>query len=208
MTASSQLKTPSGISINWRSDVAVVVCLAVALVAGWFFKSNVQSQTQTIEDPLTGLRLSVPITWQADQEVPNVILAASNGQSASTFKAKLTIVSRQVDASGGLDADQIVERVVQQHETDLLGYHLLAIEPVSAGNLAANKTQMISYAYVVQPESVDRPFQASLPVVVQAADYLIFAADRYYILTLAADSQDYDSQAPDFELILKSISLP
>jgi hypothetical protein len=208
MTASSQSKSSSGVSINWRSDVAVVVCLAVALVAGWFFKGAVQSQAQTIEDPLTGLRLNVPATWQADQDVPNVILAASNGQSASTFKTKLTIVSRQVDASATLDADQIVERVVQQHESDLLGYHLLAIEPVAAGDLAGNKARMISYAYVVQPESVDRPFQASLPVVVQATDYLIFAADRYYVLTLAADSQDYDDQAQDFELILKSLSLP
>ena len=54
MTASSQPTSPAGISINWRSDVAVVVCLAVALVAGWFFKGAVQGQRQTIEDPLTG----------------------------------------------------------------------------------------------------------------------------------------------------------
>ncbi len=206
MTASSQRTSPAGISINWRSDVAVVVCLAVALVAGWFFRGMVQGQRQIVEDPLTGLRLSVPATWQADQDVPNVILAASDGYSASTFKTKLTVVSRQIDAGAGLDADQIVERVVQQHEAELLGYHLLAIEPVS--DLAASKTQMISYAYVVQPDSVDRPFQASLPVVVQAADYLIFTADRYYILTLAADSQGYERQAQNFELILKSVSMP
>ncbi len=206
MTASSQPALPAGVSINWRSDVAVVVCLAAALVAGWFFKGAVQGQRQTIEDPLTGLRLSVPATWQADQDVPNVILAASDGHSASTFKTKLTVVSRQIDASAGLNADQIVERVVQQHEGELLGYHLLAIEPVS--EVAANPAQMISYAYVVQPESVDRPFQASLPVVVQAADYLVFTADRYYILTFAGDSQDFDGQTQVFEQILKSVSLP
>lgn len=206
MTASSEPKLPGDISIDWRSDVAVVLCLAVALVAGWFFKGAVQGQTQPIEDPLTGLRLNVPVTWQADQEVPNVILAASNGQSASTFKTKLTVISRQVDAGGGLDPDQIVERVVQQHEEELLAYHLLAIEPVN--DLAANQARMVSYAYVVKPESVDRPFQASLPVVVQAADYLIFTADRYYVLTVAADSGEYDSQAGDFEMILKSLSLP
>jgi len=206
MTASSQPTSPAGISINWRSDVAVVVCLAVALVAGWFFKGAVQGQRQTIEDPLTGLRLSVPATWQADQDVPNVILAASDGHSASTFKTKLTVVSRQIDASAGLDAGQIVERVVQQHESELLGYHLLAIEPAS--DVAASPAQKISYAYVVQPESVDRPFQASLPVVVEAADYLVFTADRYYILTLAGDSQDFESQAQVFEQILKSVSLP
>jgi hypothetical protein len=184
----------------------VAVCLVVALVAGWFFKGAVQSQTQVIEDPLTGLRLSVPATWQADQDVPNVILAASNGHSASTFKTKLTVISRQVDTSAGLDPEQIVERVVQQHQNELLGYHLLAIEPVD--NVAGSQARMISYAYVVQPESVDRPFQASLPVVVESADYLVFTADRYYVLTLAADSQDYEAQAQDFELILKSLSLP
>src|SRR5512147_2584622 len=136
MTASSQPTSPAGISINWRSDVAVVVCLAVALVAGWFFKGAVQGQRQTIEDPLTGLRLSVPVTWQADQDVPNVILAASDGHSASTFKTKLTVVSRQIDASATLDAGQIVERVMKQHKSKLHGYHMLAIEPAS--DVAAN----------------------------------------------------------------------
>ncbi len=208
MTAAHKSQTSPGISINWRSDVALVLCLAVALTAGWLFKSAVQGQTQTIEDPLTGLRLNVPATWQADQEVPNVILAATDGHSASTFKTRLTVISRQVEAGGGLDPDQIVERVVQQHESDLLGYHLLSIDPVSVGNLAANTARVISYAYVVQPESVDRPFQAALPVVVQAADYLIFAADRYYLLTLAADSQDYENQARNFQLILNSVDLP
>ena len=206
MTAAPNSRTPAGVSINWRSDVAVVICLAVALAAGWFFKSAVQHQTQTIEDPLTGLRLNLPASWQADQDVPNVILAASDSHSASTFKTRLTVISRQVEAGGGLDPDQIVERVVQQHENGLLGYHLLAIDPVN--NLAANQARMISYAYVMQPESVDRPFQAALPVVVQAADYLIFTADRYYVLTVAADSQDYESQAQNFELILKSVNLP
>jgi len=208
MTAAPKSQTSTGVSINWRSDVAAVLCLALALAAGWFFKSAVQGQTQTIEDPLTGLRLSVPATWQADQDVPNVILAASDSHSASTFKTRLTVISRQVEAGGGLDPDQIVERVVQQHESDLQGYHLLSIDPASAGNLAAGTARLISYAYVVQPESVDRPFQAALPVVVQAADYLIFTADRYYVLTLAADSQDYENQAQNLELILKSIDLP
>ncbi len=208
MTAARNSQTSPGVSINWRSNVAVVVCLAVALAAGWFFKSAAQGQTQTIEDPLTGLRLSVPATWQTDQDVPNVILATSDGHSASTFKTRLTVISRQVEAGGGLDPDQIVERVVQQHESDLLGYHLLSIDPASVGNLTANTARLISYAYVVQPETVDRPFQAALPVVVQAADYLIFTADRYYVLTLAADSQDYESQVQNFELILKSVNLP
>jgi hypothetical protein len=208
MTAAPNSRTPAGISINWRSDAAVVICLAVALAAGWFFKSAVQHQTQTIEDPLTGLRLNLPASWQADQDVPNVILAASDSHSASTFKTRLTVISRQVEAGGGLDPDQIVERVVQQHENDLLGYHLLSIDPVLVGAVDANQARMISYAYVVQPESVDRPFQAALPVVVQAADYLIFTADRYYVLTVAADSQDYESQAQNFELILKSVNLP
>ena len=55
---------------------------------------------------------------------------------------------------------------------------------------------------------MDRPFQASLPVVVQATDYLILEADRYYVLTFAADSLEFDSQAPDFDVILKSVDLP
>lgn len=206
MTASSRPNAPAGVSINWRSDVLVVVCLAVALAAGWFYKSAVQTETQAIEDPLTGLKLNLPATWQADQEVPNVILAASDSRSASTFKTKLTIISRQLEAGAGLDADAIVGRVVEKHESELLGYHLLAIDEVNA--LPAGQARLISYAYVVQPESVDRPFQASLPVVVQAADYVIFAADRYYILTLAADSAEFDGHAQDFALILKSVDVP
>ncbi len=206
MTASTKPNAPESVSINWRSDVAVVVCLAVALVAGWLYKGAVQSQTERIEDALTGLRLNVPAGWQVDQQVPNVILAASDGNSASTFKTKLTVVSRQIDASAALDADKIIERVVQKHEQDLLGYHLLGIDPVNT--LPADKARVISYAYVVQPESVDRPFQASLPVVVQSADYLYFAADRYFIITLAADSQEFDRHSQDFELILKSVDIP
>ena len=206
MTASAQPKPATSISVDWRSDVAVLLCLALALVAGWFFKNSVQGQTQLIEDPLTGLRLQVPVTWQADQDVPNVILAASNNQSASTFKTKLTVITRQVDTASALAPDQIVERLVQQHEEELLGYHLLAIEP--ALGRSADQAQLISYAYVVKPESVDRPFQASLPVVVQAADYVFFTADRYYVLTLAADSLEYDGQAADFARILASLSLP
>jgi hypothetical protein len=206
MTASSQTQAPAGISISRRSDVLVLVCITLALVAGWFFKNSVQTQTQSIEDPLTGLRLKVPITWQADQQVPNVILAASDSHSASTFKTKLNIVSRQIDTSAGLDAETIVNRVVEKQQAELIGYHLLAIENVD--DRPADKARLISYAYVVQPESVDRPFQASLPVVVQAADYLIFEADRYYVLTFAADSLEYAAQAPDFDLIMKSVDLP
>ncbi len=206
MTASSQTNAPAGISISRRSDILVLACLALALAAGWLFKSSVQGQVQPIEDPLTGLQLKVPATWQADQDVPNVILAASDSHSASTFKTKLTIVSRQIDAGAGLDAEAIVNRLVENHEANLLGYHLLAIDTVSGR--PADKARLISYAYVVQPESVDRPFQASLPVVVQASDYLILEADRYYVLTFAADSLEFESQAPDFDLILKSVDLP
>lgn len=192
------------LSEDYRADLLVALVVALALAAGWLFKSSLTSRTTVVTDPNSQFKAAIPSYWSTrESDSADTFLAAENPNAPSTFKSSVLGQSFLLDPENPTALDALVDRLVQQHGDTLIGYHLLDIR---AQNVAGAEARVVEYAYIVQP--IDQPFRASVPVVVHATDTLIYTPKEYWLLTLAADERLYAKEQPNFDRIVASVQLP
>jgi hypothetical protein len=95
----------------------------------------------------------------------------------------------------------LVDQRVAEQGT-LAAYRLLASGDATIDGARGAR---IEYAYVVQP--IDAPRRASLPVVVQAREYVVVAQDRVYYITLAAPQHEYEEAQARFEQSIAKVKV-
>jgi hypothetical protein len=83
----------------------------------------------------------------------------------------------------------------------LANYRVLGTEKME---VAGQPALRIDYTYVSEP--IASPYRRALPVVVEAVDYIILYGDSAYIVTLAADAQQFEAEQGQFETILSSLN--
>lgn len=189
-----------------RADLLVALVVALALAAGWIYKTNALSQTAQAADPNSGLTLQLPAYWLIRQPGSvDTFLTAENPRADSIFKSSVVGQSFLLDPESPTPLGALVDRLVRRRGEELLGYHLLDIRSELIAQGAA-EARLVEYAYVVQP--IDQPFRAAVPVVVHAVDYVIYTPTEYWLLTFAADEQRAADELPVFEQIVRSIRLP
>lgn len=189
---------------DFRADVLVAVVVAIALVAGYAYRLSLSAQTTRVADPSSGFAVSIPSYWTVNEELPpDTFISAYDTRAESVYKSTITAQSFAIDPDNPAQLENIVDRLVERHGEELLGYHLLDIQP---STIAGAQASTIQYAYVAQP--IDEPFMASPPVVVIATDYIIYTADEYWLLTLTADEKLAEKERQDFERIIQTIALP
>ena len=96
---------------------------------------------------------------------------------------------------------QLTDRRVAQRGA-LTGYHFLSSTPATVGGAKATR---VEYAFVAQP--IDQPRRASLPVVVQAIEYIVLGKANAYYLTLAAPENDFENAQAQMDQILKTVTV-
>jgi hypothetical protein len=191
---------------DFRADVLVAVVVAAALVGAFFYKQSLSAQTTRVSDPHSGFALSIPGHWatkDAGELSADTFVEAFNPRADSVYKSTVIGQSFLIDSDNPVAIATIVDRIIQRHGDELLGYQLLDILSTT---VAGAEAQQIDYAYVARP--IDDPFMASPPVIVLATDYVVYAPTEYWIVTLTVDEQIASKEQADFGAIVKSIMLP
>lgn len=188
-----------------RADVLVGVIVVLALLLAFFYQRSLTGKTSSFTDTTSGLTLSIPDNWTVDEDNEiDTFVTAYNTRADSIYKSAISGRSFALDADNPSTLETIVNGIVQEHQDNLLAFHLIDIQPATVGGAEA---QTIQYAHVTQP--IDDPFSSSPPVIVIATDYVIYSpAKEYWVLTLTADEKIVDKEQNDFKTIVGSVKLP
>ncbi|HTP09330.1 MAG TPA: hypothetical protein VMP08_13835 [Anaerolineae bacterium] len=183
-------------------DIGVVIVVIVALLLGWLLREATLNRTIAYQDSETGFSLQFPAAWGVADSLQDVMLKVENPNTGSAYKTNLVVEARDLDPQNPPTLQEFVDRRVTQ-KGNLTGYHFIGEQD---GAVDGNKAREIKYAYVVQP--IDQPRRASLPVVVEAREYIIVGKDRVYYITVAAPQDEFDAAGAQLDQIVKSVDIP
>jgi hypothetical protein len=183
-------------------DIGVAIVVIVALTLGWLLRYQVEHATVTFRDADSPFRISYPRDWTSPPlSSSTALLDVENPRADSTFKTTLSVESRGLDPAAPPTLQTLVDRRVAQ-QGDLTAYRLLSTTDTTVDGA---KGMRVDFAYVVQP--IDAPRRQSLPVVVQAREYVVITQDRVYYIQLSAPENDYDRELSRFDRIIDGVRL-
>jgi hypothetical protein len=183
---------------GWLDELLVVALVIVALLLGWAIKGWVQGQMVTYTTDDGAVSLSYPDRWleQSDKEA---LVAASDVRGAGAFKPSFSLRTREMDPDYPLTENDLLVALSLERAENLTAYRAVSVEEGVVGGLEASK---VTYAYVAEPVG---GLQASVPVVVQAVDWVVIHEGKAYILTFAAMADQFAEQDGVFSSILASV---
>lgn len=180
-------------------DLGVALLVLVALGLGWLVRLQIEGATRTFQDPDSPFSISYPATWLAGESLQEALLRVEDPRTDSALKTALMVESRELDPASPPTVQDLADRRIAQQGA-LTAYRLLGNDEATVGGARAAR---LEYAYVVQP--LDAPGRASLPVVVQAREYVVVARDRIYYITLAAPQHEYAAASARFERTIEKV---
>ncbi len=184
-----------------RKDIGVAIVVFVALALGAILRMQVENRTTTFKDKDTPFSITYPETWGSTDTLQDALLHIEDPRTSSAFKTTLTVESRGLDPSSPPALQELVDRRVAQHGA-LTSFHFLSSAPATVGGAKAMRQE---YAYVVQP--IDQPRRASLPVVVQAIEYVVIAKENVYYIMLAAPENAVVNAAAQMDKIIQTVTV-
>jgi hypothetical protein len=182
-------------------DLGVAIVVLAALGLGLALRFQAVGQVTQFQDPDSPFRMSYPAAWNFADSLQDVLLKVENPYTDSAFKSTITVESRELDPASLPTLQTLIDRRVEQRG-GLTGYHFLSNADATVGGA---KSARMEYAYVVQP--IDEPRRASLPVVVQAREYIIVGANRTYYVTLNAPENAFEEASAQFERTIQTVQL-
>lgn len=182
-------------------DLGVAIVVLVALLLGLGMRYQVEGRVKQFQDADSPFRMNYPAAWGFADSLQDVLLKVENPNTDSAFKTAMSVESRELDPASPPTIQTLIDRRVEQR-SGLTGYHFLSNGDATVGGA---KSVLIEYAYVVQP--IDEPRRASLPVVVQAREYIIIGKDRTYYVTLNAPENAFAEASAQFERMIKTVQL-
>jgi hypothetical protein len=183
-------------------DIGVAIVVIVALLLGWLLREATLSRTIAYQDGETGFSLKFPAAWGVADSLQDVMLKVENPTTGSAYKTNLVVEARDLDPQNPPTLQEFVDRRVTQ-KGNLTGYHFISEQDAAVDG---NKARQIVYAYVVQP--IDQPRRVSLPVVVEAREYIVVGKDRVYYITVAAPQDEFATASAQLDGILKTVDFP
>lgn len=183
-------------------DISVAIVVIVALLLGWLLREATLSRTIAYQDGETGFSLKFPAAWGVADSLQDVMLKVENPTTGSAYKTNLVVEARDLDPQNPPTLQEFVDRRVTQ-KGNLTGYHFISEQDAAVDG---NKARQIVYAYVVQP--IDQPRRVSLPVVVEAREYIVVGKDRVYYITVAAPQDEFATASAQLDSILKTVDIP
>jgi hypothetical protein len=183
-------------------DIGVAVVVIVALLLGGLLRVATLNRVSVFKDSDTGLSLQFPAAWGTVDSLQDVLLKVENPATDSAYKTNLVVESRELDPQNPPTLQEFVDRRVTQ-KSNLTGYHFISEQEAT---VAGQKARQLVYAYTVQPN--DQPRRVSLPVVVEAREYIVTGKDRVYYLTVAAPEKEFDAAGAQLDNILKTVNIP
>lgn len=184
---------------NRPGDIGVAAIFILCLLGGFLLMRSTTMRSATYQDEFTPLRFSYPAGWQTADTLQDVSLSVADPTTPSAFKTRFSVEQRELDPNAPPTLQTLLDRRVDQRQA-LLGYHFLD----EAESVVGGARAMVSeYAYVVQP--IDDARRASLPVVVQAREYIVVAGSQSYYFTLAAPESEFVTARRQLDRIMESV---
>ena len=183
-------------------DIGVAIVVIVALTLGWMLRAYTLNRTSVFQDSETGVSLQFPAAWGTVDSLQDVLLKVENPATDSAYKTNLVVEARDLDPQNPPTLQEFVDRRVTQ-TSNLTGYHFISEQDAT---VAGQKARQLVYAYIVQPN--DQPRRVSLPVVVEAREYIVTGKDRVYYLTVAAPEKEFAAASAQLDSIVKTVNLP
>jgi hypothetical protein len=184
-----------------RKDVGVAVVVLLALALGWLLRAQTEGRMKLFQDANSPFRIAYPTSWGVADSQQDVMLKVADPQTDSAFKTNLTVESREIDPANPPNLQTLLDRRVEQRGA-LSGYHFLSNSETTVSGV---NSAVFEYAYVIQP--IDQPRRPSLPVVVQAREYILAATDRTYYITLAAPQNEFEAASTQFDRIIQTVQV-
>lgn len=184
-----------------RKDAGVAVIVLLALALGWLLRAQTEERVTLFQDASSPFRIAYPTSWGVADTIQDVVLKVADPQTDSAFKTSLTVESREIDPASPPALQTLLDRRVEQRAA-LIGYHFLSNTETTVGGV---NSAAFDYAYVIQP--IDEPRRPSLPVVVQAREYIVAAKDRTYYIALAAPQSEFEAAVARFERIIQTVQV-
>jgi hypothetical protein len=184
-----------------RKDLGVAVVVLLALALGWLLRFQTEGRVKLFEDANSSFRIAYPTSWGVSDSLQDVMLKVADPQTDSAFKTNLTVESREIDPANAPNLQTLLDRRVEQRGA-LTGYHFLSNSETTVSGV---NSAVFEYAYVIQP--IDQPRRPSLPVVVQAREYIVAAKDRTYYITLAAPQNEFEAASAQFNRIIQTVQV-
>jgi len=185
---------------GWLDELLVVVLLIVALIVGWAVKGWVQGQSISFSSDDGALSLRYPADW-LEQVNKDALLTVSDIQGEGTFKPMFSVATTEMNPDFPLTPNDLVVTMSLQKAEDLAAYRILDTDSGMVDGMEASK---VLYAYVAEPAG---GLQQSIPVVVEAVDWLVIHQGKAYVLTFAATADSFAQEEGAFNSILASVDL-
>ena len=185
----------------WPKDLGVGLVVLLALGLGLLLCYQVEGASREFRDQDSPFRISYPASWVGAEAPEDGLLRVEDPRTDSAFKTTLTVESRLLDPAAPPTLQTLVDQRVAEQGA-LTAYRLLSNADATVDGARGAR---IDYGYVVQP--IDAPRRASLPVVVQAREYVVVVQDRVYYIAVAAPQHEYEEAQARFERIVERVNV-
>ena len=188
---------------KWQARAAnllVWLVVLILLIAGWFLKDWMVNQFRYLALAENAPAIPYPVQW-LPQPAPDLALQVFSPDSRSPFAAR-----EEVGVYPLPEADVAIAWPEQRSRQGKRDYHELG--RFQTEMKGGRQALVLNYTYV---HEVDANVQTPL-VVVRAQDIAFVIndgqVDRLVVVTLAADSQEWEAVAPAFRRILEAMGIP
>ena len=182
-----------------RAAWLVILTFAVAMAAAWWLKSGVEARSTKFATGDGALRLAYPAGWVTTQPTGDELLDVFDPDAGSALRPRFSVVSRPAPA--GATPSVVAATQALRRSQSLREYRELGRAAVT---VAAWPAVRVTYGYVTDPPG--GAGQATLPIVVQATDWLVLKDGRLYTLTAQSEAAGAAACQAAFDRILGSVA--
>ena len=175
------------------AELTVILLTAIALIAGWVFKSSVENRSVPFES--MGISAQVPAGWRQIQTEDELLHASD--RFATGFGT--TYLITEIPIASGAEPGQVASSLNLKRAQELDSYRILSQESVNVGGREAFKT---SYVFVVSDPNVVRDV---LPKVALGADYIFMDEGKAVAVTYWASQENYEADFARFYRFLSTV---
>lgn len=175
------------------AEITVVTVTVIALLAGWFYKSGVESRSVAFESD--GVSAAVPDGWIQSQAEGDLIRATD--RTSTGFATSYTISKLAVAAD--VTPVQAASFRTSDRSQQLTGFRVLDQQAVS---VYGQEAYQVSYVFVESDPNLTR---ADIPSVVQGVDYTFVKDGQAITVSYWADEHEFEAGLNLFNRFLSSV---
>ena len=186
---------PKTVSLGDRyAEITVVIVTVIALLAGWYYKTSVETRSVAFESGF--ISASLPAGW-LKSETQGGDLVTVKDFTSSGFPTTFSIRQSQV-------SKDVTYNLFASAETRTLSQDLIAFRVLSQQKVIVNGAEAFEIKYVFV-DSDPNAARQDLPAIVKGLEYIFIKDGQAVVVTYQADQADYEAGLGLFRRFLSSV---